>query len=90
MARIPIIMLVAAVIGGGAVYGAMLYLDRNPVQLEVPALGSPISSGRIRTATTYRIMAAPTRLLRTGSQQFQHIHSGAPCAHSPILQTDAS
>ena len=52
MARIPIIMLVAAVIGGGAVYGAMLYLDRNPVQLEVPELGSPISSDRIPTATT--------------------------------------
>ena len=52
MTRIPIIMLVAAVIGGGAVYGAMLYLDRNPVQLEVPALGSPISSDRIPTATT--------------------------------------
>ena len=61
MARIPIIMLVAAVIGGGAVYGAMLYLDRNPVQLEVPALGSPISSGRIRTATTRPVHLAHQR-----------------------------
>ena len=52
MARILIIMLVAAVVGGGAVYGAMLYLDRNPVQLEVPVLGSLPSSDRVPTATT--------------------------------------
>ena len=61
MARIPIIMLVAAVIGGGAVYGAMLYLDRNPVQLEVPELGSPISSDRIPTATTGTVHLAHQR-----------------------------
>ena len=52
MARILIIMLVAAVIGGGVVYGAMLYLDQTPVQLEVPALRSLPSSDPAPTATT--------------------------------------
>lgn len=52
MARILIIMLVAAVIGGGVVYAAMLYQDRNPVQVEVPALGFLPSSDPAPTATT--------------------------------------
>ena len=52
MARILIIMLVAAVIGGGVVYAAMLYQDRSPVQVEVPALGFPPSSDPAPTATT--------------------------------------
>ena len=52
MARILIIMLVAAVIGGGVVYAAMLYQDRNHVQVEVPALGSQLSSDPAPTATT--------------------------------------
>ena len=52
MVRIFIMMLVAAVIGGGVVYGAMLYLDRNPVQLGVPALGSLPSSDPEPAATT--------------------------------------
>ena len=45
-------MLVAAVIGGGAVYGAMLYLDRNPVDLEIPALGSVPLPNPTPSATT--------------------------------------
>ena len=52
MARILIIMLVAAVIGGGVVYGAMLYLEQTPVQLEVPALRSLPSSDPAPTTTT--------------------------------------
>ena len=52
MARILIIMLVAAVIGGGVVYAAMLYQDRSPVQVEVPALGFRPSSDPAPTATT--------------------------------------
>ena len=52
MARILIIMLVAAVIGGGVVYAAMLYQDRSPVQVEVPGLWPQPSSDPAPTATT--------------------------------------
>ena len=40
MARTLFIALVAAVIGGGLVYGAMLYLGRNPLQLDVQLLSA--------------------------------------------------
>ena len=52
MARTLIIMLIAAVIGGGVVYGVMLYQDRSPVQVEVPALWPPPSFDPALTPTT--------------------------------------
>ena len=44
MARTLVVILTAAIVGGGAVYGVMLYLDRNPVDVEVsvrPAAPAP-------------------------------------------------
>ena len=35
MARTLVLVLIAAIVGGGAVYAVMLYLDQNPVDVEV-------------------------------------------------------
>ena len=50
MARTLVLVLIAAIVGGGAVYGVMLYLDRNPVDVEVsvrPAAPAPEPSPTI-------------------------------------------
>ena len=52
MARTLVIVLIAAVAGGGAVYAAMLYLDRNPVDVAV--------SVRSATPTTPAPELSPT------------------------------
>ncbi len=49
MGRIVVIALVAAVIGGAIVYGMMLYLERNPVQVDV----------QVRSATATPAPAPP-------------------------------
>lgn len=52
MARTLVVIVIAAIVGGGVVYAAMLYLDRNPVDVEV--------SVRSATPTTPAPEPSPT------------------------------
>ena len=68
--RVLIIAAIAAIIGGGAVYGALLYLGQNPVQVSVqlrqetlplaPALPSSPTAALPPTATASPTAAPPT------------------------------
>ena len=51
MARTLVIIMIAAVVGGGAVYAAMLYLDRNPVDVEVAVRSVTPTPGPLPTST---------------------------------------
>ena len=83
MARILIIMLVAAVIGGGVVYAAMLYQDRNPVQVEFPALGSRPSSDPTPTTTT-ELVTSPSLAPITATPMATAIPSTALTPAAPV------
>ena len=68
--RVLVIAVIAAIVGGGAVYGVLLYLGQNPVQVSVqlrqaapslvPALRRSPTAPRPPTATVLPTAAPPT------------------------------
>ena len=63
MARMLVIFLIAAVVGGGMVYGALLYLGQNPVEVNIQLLEAaptPIPTLQPLSAPTLTTLPAAT------------------------------